>query len=73
MVGDLRMWLYRAIPGNHDRCVGADHSLPATGRRRPSGYGSILSKELLLVATHVTSGCRSARMASHARISPVRA
>jgi hypothetical protein len=28
----------------HDRCVGADHSLPTIGRRRPRGYGSILSK-----------------------------
>jgi len=25
MVGDLRMWLYRAHPGNPRRCAGADH------------------------------------------------
>jgi hypothetical protein len=43
MVGDLCMWLYRATPATHDRCVGADHSLPATGRHARLGYGSILS------------------------------
>ena len=43
MVGDLRMWLYRATPATHDRCVGADHSPPATGHHSPRGYGSILS------------------------------
>jgi hypothetical protein len=32
MVGDLRMWLYRAHPGNPRRCAGADHTLQATGR-----------------------------------------
>jgi len=25
MVGDLRLWLYRAHPGNPRRCAGADH------------------------------------------------
>jgi hypothetical protein len=43
IVGDLRMWLYRSIPATHDKCVGADHSLPATGRCSPPGYGAILS------------------------------
>jgi hypothetical protein len=26
MVGDIRMWLYRAHPGNPRQCAGADHS-----------------------------------------------
>src|SRR5207245_10337356 len=42
---------YVALPGpnpaTHDKCVGADHSPPATGHRSPRGYGSILSKREL--------------------------
>src|SRR5216684_2328620 len=44
MVGDLRMWLYRATPGNPRQCAGADHSPPTTGHRSRRGYGSILSR-----------------------------
>jgi hypothetical protein len=55
MVGDLRMWLYRATPATHDRCVGADHSPPATGRRTPKGYGSILSSNISKMAEHSIS------------------
>jgi len=43
MVGDLRMWLYRAHPGNPRRCAGADHSRLVLGHRAPPGCGSILS------------------------------
>lgn len=32
MVGALRMWLYRAHPGNPRTCAGADHSRQPTGR-----------------------------------------
>jgi hypothetical protein len=41
-------------PATHDGCVGADHSLPATGRRGRRGYGFILSSRasLLLVLWH---------------------
>ncbi len=42
MVGDLRMWLYRAHPGNPRRCAGADHCSPSIGQSR-SSHGSILS------------------------------
>ena len=35
----------RAYPATHDKCVGADHSPPATGHRSRRGYGSILSRQ----------------------------
>jgi hypothetical protein len=37
MVGDLRMWLYRATPGNPRHCAGADHSPTTSGRRAHHG------------------------------------
>src|SRR6266536_640853 len=44
MVGDLRMWLYRATPGN-PRQMRRRRPLSANNRTpQPTGYGSILSK-----------------------------
>ena len=43
MVGDLRMWLYRATPGNPRHSAGADHHHPATGHPALPGGNSILS------------------------------
>jgi hypothetical protein len=44
MVGDLRMWVYMALPGNPRRRAGVNHSSQPTGRGRRT-HGSILSSE----------------------------
>jgi hypothetical protein len=72
MVGDLRMWLYRAHPGNPRRCAGADHSLQATGRSQPRSGGSILSRAVRETRTRMSDLLTDIRGEISARLEELR-
>jgi hypothetical protein len=74
MVGDLRMWLYRAHPGNPRRCAGADHCCSPIGQSRNT-HGSILSRKPRLripgyglIGDAVTAVTRVLRRGAHSRV-----